>query len=108
MKILDNFASLLFLFSYFWCQTFSVSHRALDPDPVRILTDPEPGWFSGSKASMERLTQRIKNTKRGLANYLENLLNGILNIFHRSGPRAPDPYPDPKTGFSSLIVIPSN
>ena len=50
---------------------------------------------------MERLTQ-----KRGLANYLENLLNGILNIFHRSEPRAPDPYPDPKTGSSSLVVCP--
>ena len=87
------------MFSYFWCQTFSVSRRG--PDPVRILTDP--GWFSGSRASMERLTQKIKKyKKKGLANYLENLLKGILNIFHRSGPRALDPYPDPKTGSSSL------
>ena len=39
---------------------------------------------------MERLTQKIRNTKkRRLAKYLEILLNGILNIFHRSGPRAP-------------------
>ena len=38
---------------------------------------------------MERLTQQIKKyKKRGLANYLENLLNGILNIFHMSGRRA--------------------
>ena len=50
-----------FLFSYFWCQTISVSRRALDL--VRILTDPDPGWFSGSRASMERLTQKIKITK---------------------------------------------
>ena len=60
MKILDNFASLLFLFLYFWCQTFSVSRRALDPDPVRILTDPD--WFSESRALIKRLTQKIKNT----------------------------------------------
>ena len=79
-----------FLCSYFRCQTFSVSRRALDP--VRILTDP--GWFSGSRASMER-HKKLKIQKRGLANYLENLLNGILNISHRSGPRAKDPYPDP-------------
>ena len=86
MKILNNFASILFCF-----HTFDVSRRALDPDPVRILSDPDPGWFSGSKASMERLTQKLKIQKRGLANYIENLFNGILNIFHRSGPRAPDP-----------------
>ena len=71
-----------------------------------MLTDPGPGWFSGSRASMERLTQKIKNkNKRGLANYLENLLNGVLNIFHRSGPRDPDPYPDPITRSSSHIFL---
>ena len=104
MKILDNFASLLFLFSYFWCPTFSVSRRTLDPDPdlFRILWDPDPGWFSGSRASMERLTQK-KIQKRVLANYLENLFNGILNIFYRSWPKAPDPYPDPENGSSSLF-----
>ena len=80
MKILDNFASLLFCFHTFGVETFSVSRRALDPDL---------GWFSGSRASMERLTQQIKNT------------SGILNIFHRSDPepqiririRKPDPHP---------------
>ena len=96
MKILDNFASLLFCF-----HTFGVSRRALDPNPdlVRIL--PDPGWFSGSRASMERLTQKIKNTKRGLANYLENLFNGILISFTgqdlepriRIRIRKPDPHP---------------
>ena len=55
---------------------------------------------------MERLTQKITNTKkRGLKNYLENLFNGILSIIHRSGPRAPDPYSDPETGSSSLVLI---
>ena len=44
--------------------------------------------------------------KRGLANYLENLFDGILNIFHRSGPRAPDPYPDPEAG--SILIPDSN
>ena len=47
---------------------------------------------------MERLTQKLKIQKRGLANYLENFFDGILNIFDRSGPRAPDP----DTGSSSL------
>jgi len=48
---------------------------------------------------MERLRhKKIKIQKRGLANYLEYL----LNIFRRSGPRAPDPYLDPKTGSSTL------
>ena len=68
--------------------------------------DPDPGWFSGSRTSMERLTQKIKNTKRRLANDLENSFTGILNIFHRSGPRAPDPNSDPETGSTSLEVIP--
>ena len=36
-----------------------------------------------------------------LASYLENSFNGILNIFHRSGPRASDQ--DPETGSTSLI-----
>ena len=38
--------------------------------------------------------------KRRLANYLENSFNGILNIFHRLGPRAP--YPDPETVYATL------
>ena len=50
------------------------------------------------------MTQKIKNTNRGLINYLENLSNGILDIFHRSVPRSPYPYPDPKTGSSSLVL----
>ena len=38
--------------SYFWCQTSPVSPRA--PDPVQILTDPDPdpGWFSEFSTSM--------------------------------------------------------
>ena len=28
-----------------------------------------------------------------------------MNIFLRSGPRAPDPYPDPKTGSSYLVKV---
>ena len=52
------------MFPYFWCQTFSVSRRALDPDPVRILTDPDPGWCSRSRASMERMTKRNNTKKR--------------------------------------------
>ena len=87
---------------------FSVSRRALYtyPNPVRILSDPDPGWFSGYGASMEGMTQKFKIQKRGLSNYLENLFNGILNIFHSSGPRAPNPYPDPETGSSSLENLP--
>ena len=51
---------------------------------------------------MDRLTQKIKIQKRRLANYLENSFNGILNIFHRSGPRAPDL--DPEAGSISLFL----
>ena len=47
--------------------------------------------------SMERLTQKNKNTKRRLANYLKISFDGILNIRHRSGPRAPDPKTDSAT-----------
>ena len=43
--------------------------------------------------------------KRGLANYLENLLNSILNIFHRSGPRAPDPKPDPHPWIYLINIL---
>ena len=104
MKILYSFARLLF-FSYFWCHTFSVSRRTLDPDPVRILTDPariRVGFLDlGHQWNVASDTKNKKYKKRGLANYL-NLLNGILNIFYRSGPRAP--YPDPKTGSSSLTL----
>ena len=52
---------------------------------------------------MERLTQKLQIQKRRLANYLENSFNGIFNIFHRSGPRAPDPDSDPETGSTSLF-----
>ena len=47
------------------------------------------------------LTQNIKSTKKRLANYLENSFNGILNIFHRTGLRAPDP----DTGSTPLLNI---
>ena len=67
MKILNNFASLLFCF-----HSFGVRRRALDldTDPVRILPDPDPGWFSESRASMERLTQKINNTKKEVLQYI--------------------------------------
>ena len=41
-----------------------VSPRALDPDPVRMNPDLDPDWFSGSRTSMERLTQKIKKYKK--------------------------------------------
>ena len=41
---------------------------------------------------MERLTQKLRIQKRTPINYLENLFNGVLNIFHGSGPRDLDPY----------------
>jgi len=37
------------------------------------------------------------------ANYLENLFNGILNIFYRSGLRALDPYLDPQHCFNEIL-----
>ena len=61
MNILDNFASLLFCFHTFGVRRplYSVSPGA--PDPVRM--NPDPGWFSGSRISIERLTQKIKKEK---------------------------------------------
>ena len=87
MNISDNFAGLLFYIHTYGGQTSSVSPRA--SDPVQIL--PGPGWFSGSRTSMERLTQKKKYTKKeDLNEFSENSFYGILNIFYRSGPRAPD------------------
>ena len=37
--------------------------RALDPDWMNL--DPDPGWFSKSKTSMERLTPMYENKKKG-------------------------------------------
>ena len=51
----ENFERLLFCFLYFWCQTSPVSPTA--PDPVRIL--PDPGWFSGSRTSIEHLPLKV-------------------------------------------------
>ena len=59
MTILDNLRSLLFLFPYFWCQKSTLSLRAPDLDSVRIFTGPDPGWFSESKTSIERLTSKV-------------------------------------------------
>ena len=50
------------MFLYFWCQTSLVSPRA--PDPVRILTDPDRGWFSDSSTSMVGLTPKVWEQKR--------------------------------------------
>ena len=44
----------------------SVSLCAPDPDSVRILTDPDPGWFSELRTSMERLTPKVLKQKRML------------------------------------------
>ena len=38
-----------------------------------------------------------------LQNYFRKTLYVILNIFHRSGSRALDQYPDPKTGSATVI-----
>ena len=40
---------------------------------------------------MERLKQKKVIIQKRSANYLENSCDGILIIFYRSGPRAPDP-----------------
>ena len=34
------------------------------PDPVRILMDPDPGWFSEFSTSMVRLTPKVWKQKR--------------------------------------------
>ena len=37
----------------------SLNPRALDPDPDCMNADPDPGWFSEARASMERLTPKV-------------------------------------------------
>ena len=62
MKIPDNFASFLFCFNAFGVRRFL---KAVEPwIRIRILPDPDLGWFSGSRASMERLTQKFKIQKQ--------------------------------------------
>ena len=46
---------------------------------------------------MERLIQKLRIQKRRIADNLENSFNDVLNIFQRSGPRAPDPDPETKS-----------
>ena len=74
-------------------QTLRNSYRA-KRERIRIrvgFLDLGPGINGTSD------TKKFKIRKRGLAN-----IKCILNIFHMSGPRAPDP--DPKTRSSSLLL----
>ena len=54
------------LFLYFLCQTSPVSPRAPDPDPERILPDPDTDWLSESRTSMVRLTPQVRIKKEGV------------------------------------------
>ena len=54
MNILDSFEAFFFVF------ILLVSEDVLcKPDPVRILPDQDPGWFSKSMTSMVRLTPNV-------------------------------------------------
>ena len=66
VNILDNYASLLFCFHNFGVgrSLWALDPVRMNPDPVRMNPDPDPGWFAGSRKSMERLTQKIKNYKK--------------------------------------------
>ena len=64
-----------------WCQTSSVSPEA--PDPVRILTDPDP--FSESSTSMVRLTPKVDKQKRWVSKLSKIFASLRLRY------RAPDP-----------------
>lgn len=58
--------------------------------------NPDPGWFLldlGYQWNVWHKKYEIQ--KRRLANYLRKILNGILNNFHRLGPRAQIKKPDP-------------
>ena len=68
MYMLDNFERLLFGFYTFGVRRPNVSPRAPDPVPdlVRILPDPDPGWFSASRTYMVRLTPKVLKQKRML------------------------------------------
>ena len=65
-------------------------------------TDPTGSGSSFlSRTSMEPQTKK-RIYKGRLAIYQEYSFNGILDIFHRSGLRASDPYPD--TGAATLLT----
>ena len=92
MNILDNFASLLICFHNFgvrrpepWIQIRFEYYR------IRI----QAGFLD--LGHQWNIWHKNEHTKERLANYLERTFNFILNIFHRSGSIAPDPYPDPET-----------
>ena len=60
---LAKFGSFLFL--YFWCQTSTVSPKALDPDL-------DPVWFSGCRTPKERLASKVWKQKRRLFKLYHN------------------------------------
>ena len=66
MNILNNFKCLLFRFYTFGVRRLCLKPKTLDPDldPVQILTDPDSGGFSGPRTSMERLSQKSRNTNK--------------------------------------------
>ena len=68
-----------FLFSYFGYQMLYVNSRALDPDTVRILPDPDPGCFTWSRTSIEF---RLLN-KKMVIRFFCLYLNFILALFYR-------------------------
>ena len=67
-----------FLFSYFGYQMLYVNSRALDPDTVRILPDPDPGCFTWSRTSIEF---RLLN-KKMVIRFFCLYLNFILALFY--------------------------
>ena len=100
MNILDNLKSFYFLFSYFWCQASSVSRIALDPDPdpVRIFTDADPGWFYGSRISDTKSMVTKKNDFKTISNIqlIEFTKKNSIRSKYRARIRIwqkPDPHP---------------
>ena len=57
---------------------------------------------------MGRITPTVRIQKRKHENFLENSFNGNLNIFHRSRPKAPDPFPVLGNGSATLIFYMQN
>ena len=68
----------------FWQNFGSMALNTIDWKLLIIF--PYLGWFSESRASIERLTQKFKNTKIRTCK-LKGNFNDILNMYRRSGPR---------------------
>ena len=96
MEILDNFARLLICF-HTLCLT---SFQSLDPDPVRIF-QIQTGFLdlghNGTSDTKNKYYKTCQLSRKSIYWHFEYLSQLV-------GPRAPDPYTDQETGFTTMFI----